>query len=129
LSIIEAGARSAAVAISLLLAVVLLRDSRGLAALAGRLGAPEYRLRRLINQRLGHRNFSAFLNGYRLDEAIAALEDPSQAEVPILTIALDAGFQSVSVFNRAFKVRTGVTPTEFRRRRQGGPHGQSSDLA
>jgi AraC-like DNA-binding protein len=103
-------------------------EALSIAALAGRLGAPEYRLRRLINQRLGHRNFSAFLNGYRLAEAIAALEAPSQAEVPILTIALDAGFQSVSVFNRAFKARTGVTPTEYRRR-QAGALGQSSDLA
>jgi AraC-like DNA-binding protein len=104
-------------------------EALSIAALAGRLGAPEYRLRRLINQRLGHRNFSAFLNSYRLDEAIAALGDATQAEVPILTIALDAGFQSVSVFNRAFKARTGVTPTEFRQRRQAEAHGRSSDLA
>jgi len=91
-------------------------DALSIAALAGRLGVPEYRLRRLINQRLGHRNFSAFLNGYRLDEAAAALADPSQAPVPILTIGLDAGFQSVTSFNRAFKARTGLTPSAYRER-------------
>ena len=91
-------------------------EGLGIGSLAHRLGVPEYRLRRLINQRLGHRNFAAFLNGCRLDEAMAALEDPSQAEVPILTIALDAGFQSVATFNRAFKSRTGVTPSEYRAR-------------
>jgi hypothetical protein len=32
-------------------------------ALAARLGAPEYLLRRLVNGRLGHRNFNAYLNG------------------------------------------------------------------
>ncbi len=85
--------------------------------LAARLGMPEYRLRRLINRELGHRNFSAFLNSYRLDEVKAALADPSQAEVPVTTIALDAGFQSIGPFNRAFKSDTGVTPTEFRRAR------------
>ncbi|WP_159450504.1 AraC family transcriptional regulator [Bradyrhizobium mercantei] len=83
--------------------------------LAARLGIPEYRLRTLINDGLGHRNFNAFVNRYRLDEAKAALGDPDQAEVPVLTIALDAGFQSLAPFNRAFKADTGLTPSEFRR--------------
>jgi AraC-like DNA-binding protein len=82
---------------------------------------PEYRLRGLINDGLGHRNFNAFLNRYRLDDAKAALADPHQAEVPVLTIALDAGFQSLAPFNRAFKADTGLTPTEFRRRAAAGP--------
>jgi len=94
-------------------------EDLNIAALAARLGVPEYRLRRLINQRLGHRNFAAFLNGYRLEDVIGALADPAQDEVPILTIALDAGFASIGVFNRAFKARTGMTPTEFRRARAG----------
>jgi AraC-like DNA-binding protein len=94
-------------------------EDLNIAALAARLSVPEYRLRRLINQRLGHRNFAAFLNGYRLDDATAALADPSQDAVPILTIALDSGFASIGVFNRAFKARTGMTPTEFRRARGG----------
>jgi AraC-like DNA-binding protein len=95
--------------------------------LAARLGAPEYRLRRLINQRLAHRNFSSFINGYRLTEARAALADPTQAEVPILTIALDAGFQSIGPFNRAFKAETGMTPSEFRRTRLAASYGAAAD--
>ena len=91
--------------------------------LAERLGVPEYRLRRLINVRLGHRNFVGFANGYRLDEAMAALADPTQARVTVVTIALDCGFQSIGPFNRAFKARTGETPTEFRRRQLGGAVG------
>jgi AraC-like DNA-binding protein len=90
-------------------------EGLGIAALAERLGVPEYRLRRLINQRLGHRNFSAFVNGFRLAEAMAALADPAQEAVPVLTIALDAGFQSIGPFNRAFKTATGMTPTEYRK--------------
>jgi AraC-like DNA-binding protein len=77
----------------------------------------------LINRQLGHRNFSAFVNGYRLAEAEAALSDPAQAAVPILTIALDAGFGSIGPFNRAFKAHTGLTPTEYRRARLGGVAG------
>ena len=84
-------------------------------ALAARLGVQEYRLRQAINEGLGYRNFNAFLNSYRLGEAKAALADPEQIEVPVLTIAMDAGFQSLGPFNRAFKADTGVTPTEFRR--------------
>lgn len=85
------------------------------ASLAARLAVPPYRLRRVINQRLGHRNFNAFVNAYRLDEACRALADPSRRELPILTIALEAGFQSIGPFNRAFKAATGRTPGEFRR--------------
>ena len=84
-------------------------------ALALRLAVPEYRLRRLINQRLGYRNFNVFLNDYRIRETRAALADPTQADVPVITIAMDAGFQSLGPFNRAFKTTTGVTPSEYRR--------------
>jgi AraC-like DNA-binding protein len=84
-------------------------------ALARRLAVPQYRLRRLINQRLGYRNFNVFLNDYRIREAQVALADPTQAEVPVITIAMDAGFQSLGPFNRAFKATTGVTPSEYRR--------------
>lgn len=90
-------------------------DNVTIGTLATRLGIPEYRLRRLINQRLGYRNFNVFLNEHRIAEAKAALADPSQAEVPVITIAMDAGFQSLGPFNRAFKATTGVTPTEYRR--------------
>jgi AraC-like DNA-binding protein len=85
-----------------------------IASLSQKLNIPEHRLRHLINRQLGHRNFSAFVNGYRLAETEAALSDPAQAAVPILTIALDAGFGSIGPFNRAFKAHTGLTPTEYR---------------
>jgi AraC-like DNA-binding protein len=87
----------------------------GLARLAQRLSVPEYRLRRVIHERLGHRHFNAFVNTFRLDEARAALADPARRNLPVLTIALEAGFQSIGPFNRAFKALTGMTPTEFRR--------------
>jgi AraC-like DNA-binding protein len=90
-------------------------DNISIGSLATKLKIPEYRLRRLINQRLGYRNFNVFLNAHRIAEAKAALADPSQAEVPVITIAMDAGFQSLGPFNRAFKATTGVTPSEYRR--------------
>jgi AraC-like DNA-binding protein len=90
-------------------------DNVTIGSLATKLRIPEYRLRRLINQRLGYRNFNVFLNEHRIAEAKAALADPAQAEVPVITIAMDAGFQSLGPFNRAFKATTGVTPSEYRK--------------
>lgn len=87
-----------------------------IAKLAAQLGVQEYRLRRHINGALGHRNFAAFLNGYRLSEVKSALADPTQKEVPIITIALDAGFGSLGPFNRAFREAEGMTPSEYRAR-------------
>jgi len=91
------------------------REDLTIGSLAARLGMAEHQLRRLINDGLGHRNFSAFVNGYRLAEAQQALADPTQVEVSILTIALDTGFASIGPFNRAFKAQTGVTPSAYRR--------------
>lgn len=85
-------------------------------AIAARLDVPEYRVRRLVNGRFGHRNISDYLNGLRVAEVCAALADPEQADVPILTIAMDAGFGSLAVFNRSFKARLGETPSAYRRR-------------
>lgn len=90
------------------------QEGLSLAGLAAQLGTPEYRLRRVINQRLGHRNFNAYVNGLRLAEARRRLADPAQRQLPVLTIALDVGFGSIGPFNRAFKADTGLTPTEFR---------------
>ncbi|BAM92328.1 AraC family transcriptional regulator [Bradyrhizobium oligotrophicum S58] len=97
------------------------QEGLSIGSLAAQLNVPEYRLRQAINEGLGHRNFNAFLNRYRIDDAKAALSDPSQREVPVLTIAIDAGFQSIGPFNRAFKAATGLTPTEFRRQALGQP--------
>lgn len=91
------------------------QEGLAIGALAARLDVPEHRLRQAINEGLGYRNFNAFLNRYRIEDAKLALSDLTQREVPVLTIAMDAGFQSIGPFNRAFKAETGVTPTEFRR--------------
>jgi AraC-like DNA-binding protein len=86
-----------------------------IAGLALELGAPEHRLRRLINNRLGHRNFADFLNSHRIDAAKRRLGDPAEARTTIAVIAFDLGFGSLSTFNRAFRRATGSTPTVWRR--------------
>ena len=91
-----------------------MRLSLTIASLASLLKIPEYRLRRLINAKLGYRNFNQMLHAYRIADAAAALADPDKRHLPILTIALTAGYQSINPFNRAFKESKGVTPSAFR---------------
>ncbi|TLM76565.1 helix-turn-helix transcriptional regulator [Microbulbifer harenosus] len=85
--------------------------------LAEKLGAREYVLRALINRHLGYRNFNEYLNQYRIDEASRRLADPNEIHLPVLSIALDIGYRSLSPFNAAFRRRHDMTPTEYRRER------------
>lgn len=86
----------------------------GIGELARRLGQPEHRIRAAINGHLGFRNYAAFLNHFRLREIAARLQAPEDAHLPILTLALDAGYASLGPFNRAFRDAYGCTPSEFR---------------
>jgi len=84
-------------------------------ALADHLGSAEHRLRALINRRLGYRNFSTFLNHHRIADAKTVLADRARVDTPILTLAMDLGYNSLATFNRAFRAETGTTPSDFRR--------------
>ncbi len=96
------------------------REGITIGALAEEVGVPEHRLRPLINDHLGFRNFAAFVNARRIEAAKRLLADPGQSRTTIAAIAYDLGFGSLGPFNRAFKEATGVTPTEYRRGGGGG---------
>lgn len=68
----------------------------------------------LINHHLDQ-HFYDFVNNYRIAYAMDMLKDPSKDKVTILEILYEAGFNSKSSFNTAFKKHTGYTPTEFRK--------------
>lgn len=84
-------------------------------ALAQHMRMPEARLRLVIHEQLGYRHFNAFLNRYRLAEVATRLRNPADAHLPVLTLALEAGFGSIGPFNRAFREAHGVTPSDFRK--------------
>lgn len=86
--------------------------------LAKKLNMPEYRLRSFIHKQLGFRNFNAMLHQYRIEEASEVLSDSKNQSVPVLTIALSVGYQSITPFNNAFRQIKGVTPSEYRKRMQ-----------
>jgi AraC-like DNA-binding protein len=88
------------------------------ASLAVKLAMPEYRLRKLIHEQLGYRNFNALLHDYRIAEACKDLADPAKNSLPILTIALTVGYNSINPFNRAFRESKGMTPSAYRAQAQ-----------
>ena len=83
--------------------------------LASALAVTQHRLRKLINQSLGFQNFSEYLNRYRINAVKKVFEDPKSNHLPILTIAMDSGFKSLSPFNKAFRSILDMTPSEYRR--------------
>ena len=74
-----------------------------IAMLAKKLNLPEYRLRAFIHKQLGYRNFNAMLHKYRIEDAGEALANKDKPNVPVLTIALSVGYQSITPFNNAFR--------------------------
>lgn len=113
---VRAGDRAAYARLTALMNEGVYREEGlSVAGLAQKVGVPEHQLRKLINGALGFRNFSAFLNARRIEDAKAALADPANARRQVLQIALDLGYGSIAPFNRAFKEATGQTPTEFRK--------------
>lgn len=72
-------------------------------------------LSRVINE---HKevNFFNYINGYRVKEVKARLNNKTYQHFTILAIALDSGFNTKSAFNNTFKKMTGSTPSEFKKR-------------
>ena len=91
------------------------RENLAISQLAAQVDAPEHRVRRAINQGLGHRNFAQYVNSQRIAAALEILSDASRADTPVLSIAYDVGFASLGPFNRAFRDATGQSPTEYRK--------------
>jgi len=88
------------------------RPGLTLADLADEVAATPHEVSQVLSTRL-QRNFYAFINEHRIDHVKAAL---AASDRPVLDLALEAGFQSKSTFNTAFRKATGMTPREFRER-------------
>lgn len=85
-----------------------------LADLAALVGAPTHHVSQVLNERLGG-SFFEVINQRRVAEAQRMLADPKKAHLSVLTIAYDAGFNSKTAFNTAFKAATGTTPSAYRK--------------
>jgi AraC-like DNA-binding protein len=85
--------------------------------LAGQLALRPRVLSQVINEDLGQ-NFFEFINRYRIGEAKALLMDPADKKMTVLEVLYQVGFNSKSSFNTLFKKQTGVTPSEFKKKRR-----------
>lgn len=85
-----------------------------LESLAASVGIPQHRVRNTLNRRLGHENFNDFINRYRVEHAARLFETPGMETEKVFAIALQSGFSSLAPFNRAFKKRFGVPPSDYR---------------
>lgn len=82
--------------------------------LADRLEVQPQRLRHVIHHELGHRSFSTFVNLYRVKEVASRLAEPDNRDTPLMTIARDAGFRSMTPLNRTFRARYKTSPGDYR---------------
>ena len=76
------------------------------------LGVSKYVLSRVFSKTF-HRNFNQYLNDARLSYAKQRLENTSD---PITTICLDSGFDSQRTFNRVFKEKYRLSPSDYRKK-------------
>ena len=82
--------------------------------LAEQLGLSPNYLSQVINERL-EQNFFDFIHRYRIEEAKHRLASPVGERDNIITLALDAGFNSKSAFYTAFKKHTAMTPSQYKK--------------
>ena len=82
-----------------------------LAHLAEELSLSPHHLSQVIN-RHAQKNFSEFINDYRIKEAIQLINQIDR----INQLAYEVGFNNRTTFNKAFKKATGLTPTQYKRK-------------
>lgn len=66
----------------------------------------------LLNNSIG-KNFNEFINHYRVENFKNVAKDPAKANITVIGLAYDSGFNSKTVFNTYFKKETGLTPKQF----------------
>lgn len=83
-----------------------------LPALARLMGVSVHEMSELINTGFGE-NFAQFVNRHRIEESKWLLVSEKHAHLSMVGIAFEAGFNSKTAFNTAFKKQVGMSPTKF----------------
>lgn len=84
-------------------------------AMAEILGEQEHTVSRVVNERFG-KTFSELMNECRVHDAKKALRESKD---PVTVISFDSGFSSITSFNRVFKEATGLSPSQYRKEKDG----------
>lgn len=84
---------------------------------AENLGLSKSYLSRMINAEL-HTSYTDYINVLRVEQAKLTIQNPESEKYTLIAIGFEAGFNSKSAFNSAFKKFTGITPSEFKKRQK-----------
>ncbi len=84
--------------------------------LATKMGIARHHLSEVITSGLDT-NFYDFINKYRVEKVKELMQHSGYSNAKLLHIAFDCGFSNKSTFIRSFKKNTGLTPSEFRKKR------------
>lgn len=102
----------------------LMRESRlyaqkdiSLEKIAERLGTNRTYISRAINSYAGV-SFPNYVNMFRIEEATRIISDPGN-RIPLKQLADDLGFNSATVFSKAFQRETGCPPGRYRKEMTG----------
>jgi len=66
-----------------------------------------------------NKRFNDFVNEYRVKEVQSLLQDSNNSKFTLISIAMEAGFNSKSSFNRAVKKQLGILPSELKIKKEG----------
>ena len=86
-----------------------------LVELAERLKMGSHELSKILNVGF-EKNFNDFINSYRVMAVQEKIKNKETEQFTMLSLAMDAGFNSKATFNRAFKKFAGMSPTEYQRK-------------
>lgn len=84
-----------------------------LSQLAEQINISPHHLSQIINEQF-QLNFFEYINQFRVEEVKSRISNPKYESYSLLGIAMDAGFNSKSAFNRVFKKITHQTPSQFK---------------
>ncbi|MGB6084742.1 helix-turn-helix domain-containing protein [Moheibacter sp.] len=90
-----------------------LDSNLSLESVAEKLNINKSYLSRIINSEL-EKSFTDYVNELRVEEAKFYMTNPEFKNYTLISIGLEAGFNSKSAFNTAFKKFTGMTPSQFK---------------
>ncbi|QQX77162.1 MULTISPECIES: helix-turn-helix domain-containing protein [Aequorivita] len=90
-----------------------LNDSLSLTDLAEAMDISSRKLSEFLNKNLDI-NFYTLINDYRVAEVQERLKEEESKKYTLLGLAQDSGFQSKASFNRIFKNKTGMSPSQYR---------------
>lgn len=95
--------------------VPYLETSISLKDLAARMEVPLPYLNQAIEDH-AKGDFDRFIAQYRIEKAMHLLQSPDYTSIEMKQIAFDAGFKEESLFNQAFKKKTGLSPKDYQRK-------------